>query len=168
MIPLARAITVKDNVTDRLNKLPQNIVNAMNRGVIESVELATAAMTKQVNAAVTKTGTIRASGGKPLGPVRPAWYAHRGPGRVESGRMINSIHWIATETTGGVTAQAGFINAPGYTALQEQGDGHVPPMLAYAMGHTTMQAKFPATMTKYLNSAIRAAELNRIASRGGL
>lgn len=161
-------ITHKNGVTPRLQKLAPNVRTALAGGVVESLSGATKVIRKQVEAAVTRTGLLRASGGEPQFKPRPAWYSHRGPGRVESGRMLASARWTSQERGDRVTGQAGFINPPSYTALQELGSSGahgVPAMHAYALGHTRMTATFNDIMTKRAASAVRAAELNRAVRR---
>ncbi len=161
-------ITYRDNVSPRLEKITPNMRTALAGGVVESLSNATSVIRKQVAAATTRTGLLRASGGAPQFSPRPAWFAHRGPGRIESGRMLASARWTSQERAGGVTGTAGFINPPRYTALQEEGSPGargVPAMRAFALGHTKMRATFSDVMTRRTASALRQAELNRIVRR---
>ncbi len=158
-------IRFKDNVTPRLQKIGPNVQNAINQGAIESMSRATGAIRTQVAAAHTRTGTLRASGGKPQFAPRAAWFAGRGPGRIESGRMLASARWQIRSTGDQVLGTAGFINAPSYTAKQELGDGRIPPMLAFAKGHTTMTAIFNPVMSKYAERAVRYAGQGRSMGR---
>jgi hypothetical protein len=163
---LARqGITYKDNVTPRLRLLPTNTYAALETGATEAVSISVKAIRKQVIGAKTKTGIRRAAGLPPLFKPRAAWFLGNGPGRVESGRMLASARWQATVTAHGISMTAGFINPPRYTALQEEGSPGqhgVPAMLAYAKGHTTMQARFVPTMNKYVERGVRYAQQGQV------
>lgn len=163
-----KSIVIRDSVSPRLMLLQGNIQIALADGVTESLSIATNKIRRRVITATTKTGKMRVAGIKPRFKVRPAWYLGNGPGRVESGKMLASARYQVNEKNGKVTGRGGFLKAPNYLELQELGNGKIEPMLAYQMGLTTFEARFPATMNRKLNSAVGNASLGRAMKRSAL
>jgi hypothetical protein len=160
-MPNSSHIKINDGTTRRLNLLRGNIAAAMESGVYEVAASAVQTIRRRVETAETTTGRLRASGGAPRFKPRPAWFLGRGPGRVESGRLLESARWTMVTGQGRVSATAGFINGPSYTALQELGSPGargVPAMSAFALGQTKTQATFAPVMGKVVGSAIQAAD----------
>jgi len=154
-------IKFKDGVTPRLFKLHQNINTALQVGMSESMAQATKVITGRVISAHTETGRRRVAGLPPQFRPRAAWWDGRGPGRVESGRLLASARWQLTNSGRVLTGRAGFINPPSYTAKQELGDGKIPPMLAFQLGHTSFAAKFDPIMQQRVGQAIRSSVNNK-------
>lgn len=168
--PAGGIIGLKDGVTDRLNLINPNLRTSMGNAVLDVTTKVVNAMQKRVREAATPTGERRARGEAPRfsrhsdgRSVMPAWGRGQGPGRVESGGIINSIYApLSGRGTVELSGQVGFVNPPAYLAYQEKLPGtDGTPMGAVPVGRAVLSGLWKPTMAASVGNSLEATKSGR-------
>lgn len=166
----AQGVFYTDKASAHLALVTPNLRTGLANSVQSTAAKVQVVITKRVRASATATGMRRKAGVAPRfkthsngRAVAPGWALGKGPGREETGALINSNRVVIKGIgTGKVAGQVGYIKPVSYLAYQERIAGlDGKPLASMPLARVTARALFRPTAIADAQRAMRLSSLGR-------